>query len=113
MNPLNYQIFNDVNAAVTQNSIPISIPYVLSVSAQVYVSGTSPTGTLAFQVSNDAVVSPTVPTNWSVLGTPISVSANGLYLIPKTDVCYPWVRLVWTYTSGSGFINAQYCSFGF
>ena len=43
-----------------------------------------------------------VPTNWSdISGATVAISGAGAFLIPKTDLCYQWVRVVYT-NSGTG-----------
>lgn len=54
------------------------------------------------QVSNDlcpyggASASQFVPTNWSNLGSPITLSTLGSNLTTQQDFCYRWLRVVYT-----------------
>lgn len=64
------------------------------------------TSTVKLQASNDAPFQsggsvPITPSNWTdVASATVTISASGTLLIPKTDVCYEWIRLV--LTSGGG-----------
>jgi hypothetical protein len=91
---------NNLSASAAADAIGIVIPaqFVLYVSAQAVVTGTS-TGTLNIEASND--VAPPVdssgnpnPTNWSIITTlgTVSIAGAGIYLIPKFDVCYQYIR---------------------
>lgn len=83
----------------TVTTAAININQVFYVSAQAVVGGASAAGTMKLQVSNDYVDNPQVvaPSNWSdVTGASVSVSGAGVYLIPKTEVCYNWARFVFT-----------------
>lgn len=77
-------------------------------SAQCVVAGaTSPVGTCKLQGSNDKLPlggqQPAfTPTNWSdIPNATIAVNANGVFLVPSTDIGYTWIRAVWVPTSGS------------
>lgn len=101
-----------INAATAGDQASAAIPTqnIFSMSAQVVASG-APVGVAKVQVSNDEAVSipnQFAPTNWSDLsGVTVSVSAAGVFLIPKFDVCYNYVRLVYTKTSGTGAITVN------
>ncbi len=91
------------------NSAPLDAGNLLYVSAQVVTSASSsPSFTAKLQASNDPCVSGQqanqfVPVNWSdVPNTTVTISADGALLIPKTEVCYRWVRVAVTFTSGTG-----------
>lgn len=74
-------------------------------------------GTLKVQGSNDpngaGVFIDWVPTNWvDVPSATVTVAAGATSLIaPIANMCYRWLRLVWTRTGGAGTltvnINAQ------
>jgi len=91
-------IINGASAAVNQNSVVLDTSHVLSLSIHTTTTGTS-TGTISVQASND-VDKPVV--NWSPVPTfTSSVTAAGSYLIPKFDVCYAWMRIVFTATNAA------------
>ena len=78
------------------------------VFAQIVLAGaTSPSGTLAFQVSADGV-------SWSTLSVQgsaqtIAVSSNGTYNFNIQQLFSRFFRITWTYTSGTaGTFNMMY-----
>jgi len=111
---------NAASAAVNQNGAVLPGQYVYSISAQAVVTGTS-TGTLNIQASNDSGVvndssgNPN-PTNWSNIATvgTVSISGAGVYLIPKFDVCYRWIRAQFVAgNAASGTISVNIQTIGF
>jgi hypothetical protein len=75
----------------------------VKMSAQVTATGTNPSGTLQLQVSNDNVradnvFTNTTFTNWSNLGSPVTVSSAATTLIAQQDMCYRAMRAVYTDT---------------
>ena len=108
------------------NGTPIAAGLLSRVSATITVTGAaSLVGTLKLQGSNDDAqigqppyTSPNDPTNWadipntiltiaataSTAAVAVSVSSAGTVLLPANDICYKFIRPVWTYTSGSGTI---------
>src|SRR6185312_14090897 len=70
-----------------------------------FAGGTSPTGTLKLEFSNDPgnPLLKTVPTNWNdIPDATVSVTTIASYAIPKTDVCYQWIRITYTPSGGTG-----------
>jgi hypothetical protein len=96
-------------ANITSSAIPsLNLVYM---SAQIVSTG-APSGTLKFQVSNDDPQDGTQPANWSDLtGASVTVSGSGAVIIPKTDCCYQWVRLVYT-NVGTGTIAVRFKALG-
>lgn len=101
-----------VQAAATVTTAAIPARELLSVSAQLAATG-SAAGTMKLQASNDEpVAAGAVPTNWSdISGATVSVSGAGAFLIPKTEVCYQWIRIVYTNT-GTGTISVVFKAIG-
>lgn len=99
-------------AAATINSSQIPALNLFYCSAQITTTG-SAAGTLKLQASNDETNGlVTVPTNWSdIPSATVSVSGAGSFLIPKTDLCYQWVRVVYT-NSGTGNISVVFKALG-
>lgn len=92
------------DASADANGIAIQARNLLYISAQAVVTGTS-TGTLKFQFSND-IVDPTLvttpPTNWSdVPSATVAIAGAGVYVIPKTDLCYEYIRVVFVHTNAA------------
>ena len=86
-------------ASVNSNAIPSQ--NLFNASAQMVVTGAG-AGTLVIQGSNDPVSS--TPVNFTnIPNATVTIAGAGSYLIPKTDLCYAWVRVSYTNT-GSGTI---------
>jgi hypothetical protein len=95
------------------NGSAIVSGYLLQLSAQAVVTGSSPVGTLKVQCSNDSPGIVGGPVNWSdISGATVSVTGTGSFLIPKIDICYQWIRLVWTKTSGTGAVTVRLQAIG-
>lgn len=114
------QIFAAADASANQTSDPIQAQNLFNGSVTGVVTGAS-TGALKIQVSNDIPnpvesvpgVIPTI-TNWADLsGVTVTLSAAGVFIIPKFDICYEWIRLVYTKNNGSaGTISANLKTLG-
>ncbi len=113
MRPSNILLLNAANIANDQTSAAIVTDFVTSISAQAVLTGSSPNGHLKFQGSNDSVFAPNVPVSWNDIGTTLTITTTGTYLIPAFDVCYAFIRLVWLKNSGSGTITAHSKEVGF
>lgn len=102
-----------VQSAATVTTAAIPALNLFSCSVQLAATGAGAAGTLKIQASNDhPVAANTVPTNWSdITGASVSVSGAGAYLIPKTDLCYEYIRLVYT-NSGTGTISVVFKALG-
>jgi len=65
-------------------------------------------GTVKLQYSNDPVTDVDFVTNWSDLtGKTSVVNGAGVGSIEKFDVCYSWMRAVYTATSGTGVLTVN------
>lgn len=99
-------------AGATVSSAAIDAEQIFYGTAQLVATGTE-VGTMILQASNDPKSLVGGPVNWSAIpSATIAVASAGVYLIPKTDLCYQWVRVNYTHTSGSGNITVQFNSFG-
>lgn len=110
-------VFSSVDASVDHNGSAIVSSYLLFSSMQAVVTGTS-TGTLKLQYSND-IVNPIIPngaapSNWSdIPSATVAIAGAGVYSIPKTDLCYQFIRAVFTHTNAaSGTLSANLKSIG-
>lgn len=105
-----YPDINNADASVSQNGTPILSREMFAISAQAVVTG-SATGTLKLQFSNDIIaqgLNLTVPTHWSdITGATVAIAGAGTYAIPKTEICYEYVRSVYTAASGTGSISVN------
>lgn len=65
-------------------------------------SGTAPVGTLAVGVSNDGI-----NFDYTLLGAAKATSGNsGTIIIKDSDIGYKFVQALYTFTSGTGTLNA-------
>lgn len=109
MKYVSFQSIPPTSITPTFNGTAIDTGQMLYMSAQVVTTAaSSPVFTVKLQASNDVCITgnaptPFVPSNWTdIASATVSVSAAGVMLIPKTDICYRWVRAVVTFTSGTG-----------
>lgn len=112
--PLRYTAFSAADASKDETGSAIDASHILAISAQAVTTGTS-TGTLKFQASNDAPGVSGNPTNWTdIASQSVSIAGAGTYLIPKFDVSYQWLRVVFTHTNAAaGSITVNLKSIGF
>lgn len=100
-------------AAATITSAAILSENLFSCSVQIDAVGGGAAGVAKLQASNDVpVAANAVPTNWSDIpsGT-VSISGDGAFLIPKTDLSYQYIRLIYT-NSGTGTVSARLKALG-
>jgi hypothetical protein len=107
-----------ISAAATAYGRPVNLNGVWTYNVQVVLAGaTTPVATLKLQGSNDSLEDPNgnvirsgvegIPLAstmvWTdVAGSSVAVAANGNWVWNASDVGYEWVRVVYTYSSGSG-----------
>jgi hypothetical protein len=109
MRLLNDILMNASDASANVNSLGIDSSFMVAVSASAVVTGTA-AGTLKLQACNDKLT----PTHWiDVPSASQAVAGAGNYLIPKLDVAYQWLRVIYVSTSGTGTITANLKSIGF
>jgi hypothetical protein len=88
----------NIYATASVTSSPVDSRNLVEISGQV-LAPASALGTLTLQGSDDA----TSPVNFTdIPGTATPVSGAGTYLLPKTDLCYEYVRCVYTDIGGTG-----------
>lgn len=93
-----YQLINagDMSGNITSPSQQVT--FMINACVQAVYAG-SPTGTLKLQISNDNV-------NWTdYSGSSQAISAAGSFAYLLADIGYPWLRVVYTFTSGTGTLN--------
>jgi len=90
--------------SLTASSISASqnIDEIRSYCISAVITG-SPVGSLQVQGSNDGINFGNVPGSQFT----VAISAAGIYLIPDSLPAYSYVQLVYTFTSGTGFISAS------
>lgn len=107
-----------IAATATAYSKPVDLNGIWTYTVQVVLAGaTTPVATLKLQGSNDSLDDPNgnairtgvegIPLGsgmvWTdIAGSSVSVSANGNWVWNAADVGYEWVRVVYTYSSGTG-----------
>jgi hypothetical protein len=107
MRQLNEKALNQVTD--TSESI-IKTDFHMACSIQVVSTGL--TGAVKLMFSNDEQAS--TPTNFSdISGATASVSGAGVFSIPKTEICYNFIKVVFTKSGGAGSVTANYHSYGF
>lgn len=92
-------------AAATVTTEAVTANQLFACSAQITTTGAGAAGVLKLQASNDNFTSSVAPANWTdISSATVTVAAPGVMLIPKTDLCYNWIRLVYT-NSGTGTVS--------
>jgi len=90
----------DASVAGAQNGDSIKTEFIFRFSCMTVATG-APVGTVKIQVSNDG-------SNWIDLPSATSaVSSATNYLIASTEICYQYLRSVYTKTSGTGTITTK------
>lgn len=111
------QALTKANAAIDETSAPINAQSLFTMSGQVIMTGTA-SGTAKLQYSNDIVdpsTPPATPTNWNDIpsATVTLTGTAGAFALPKVDLCYAWVKLVYTHNNGSaGTVTVNLKAFG-
>lgn len=103
MKYLNFTPIDSVSAALTTTGQIIDLNQIIKVSVQVIAGAGTLGGSFKLEVSNDQppngyLLGNYQPTNWSALGSPTVLSSAGITLIPQQDMCYRFMRAVYTDT---------------
>ena len=118
---MKYSNYSPINARSnsTISSKAVDIQQVVKMSYQVVVGTGTINGSLQAQVSNDDTLqgdrNVAVPVNWSNLGTATSLSTAGVTLVTQQDMCYRYLRFVFTDSSGgtsTGNVSVQVMQLG-
>ena len=106
MRPANKKVLDTV--AVSTNSSEIKTDFVVACSVIATATGTI-AGSVKLQASNDNVD----PTNWcDIASATVSVSVSNPVMIAKTDLCYNFIRVVFTKSGGTGTVTVNYQGIG-
>ena len=90
------QTISSTNATVFTFSGPFNLGEAESYSVQINFSGANVVGTLVLQASNDS-------TNWvDIATTSTAVTASASALFSEGSAQWLYLRVKWTYTSGTG-----------
>jgi hypothetical protein len=105
----NIKMLDASSTSTANNSTPIDASQTYSASVQAVVTGSASAGAVKLQGSNDAPYdmnsalprsSPWVPTNWTdIASATATISGPGTLLIPVTNICHQWLRVVTTQTA--------------
>lgn len=104
---------------ISRNGSAIRADQLYAASFVAIFSDVAAAGTVKLQASNDkpqsGSLAPFTPTNWKdISGASATVVAGVAPIIPKTDLCYQWIRVVFTQTNpGIGTINVMMNAQGF
>lgn len=109
-NQLNqYKIVNAVSMGADITSSPVNIKFLDNISIELDFTGT-PTGT--FQIQGSVSYNQSVPMNvqdnagfWvpiTLPTSPVASGAAGQILIDMNQLSFPWIRVVYVRTSGTG-----------
>lgn len=99
---------SSVDASLSHNGPAIDASQLLQASAIINCSSTA-SGTIKFQASNDFgnSLAGTVPANWvDIPSASVTLSAVTVAIIPKIDLCYQWIRIVYT-SGGTGSVTVR------
>lgn len=108
----NVKVINAANMSASFNSSPILLDQIYGFSFQSIFTG-SPNGSFKLQCSNDNVQTESQVSNWTdIAGTSQAITASGSLLYNVNYAFYMWVRVVYTFSSGSGSCNVTYASKG-
>lgn len=104
-----YKIISGQAITATFNSNPIDIEEYSGISITSVVSSSAAiSGSLKLQASNDFVNSNSI-VNWvDVPSSSNAVSGNSAFLWNISQAYYRWLRIVYTHTSGSAVLDANY-----
>lgn len=99
-----------VSSTTAYPSAAIECQQLLAVSAHC-VSTSTATGAFKLQASNDPktnLATNNVPTNWfDIPSATTNVTAASSTGIPKTELCYEWIRVVYTNATNSGAVTIR------
>lgn len=103
MRTLNELLINGVDTNATTNSAAVWVGEgTFRATAIGVVAGTGALGTLKMQGSNDPknTTLSDANKNWAnIASASIAVSGSGNFAVPLTELCYEWLRLVYTDTA--------------
>ena len=100
--------------ATSQTGAAVDANQLVSASFQSIFGDSAAAGTVKLQASNDAVVAPTQPSNWSdIPSATATVTAGVAPLIVIPNMCFRYVRAVFTQTTpGSSNVTVKMNALG-
>lgn len=108
MRVANYATMSALDASIDHNGDAIDAEFIMEMSAQCIMTGAA-TGAVKAQFSDDPIgllpvdaLGKPIPAHWNDLsGVTVTIGAAGAFAIPRFDVCYRWIRFVYTHNNGS------------
>lgn len=108
----NEKIISQADMSASFNSKAILLDQIYGFSFQAVFTG-SPVGSFKLQASNDDVKNESDVSNWTdVADSTAAVNAAGDLTYNYEGCFFKWVRIVYTFSSGSGSCNVVYASKG-
>lgn len=103
-----YHVINAVSMGATITGAAVNIQYLDNISIQLIFTG-SPVGTVSLEGSLSYAQSSTGAVinagTWTPLGVTYAISAAGDLLIDLNEMSFPWIRIKYTRSSGSGTLD--------
>jgi len=120
MRVVNELIFNAVDGSISQTSAPLIVDHSWGFAIQLVITGTvagtvklqgscDPGPNANFQAANDPYI-----VDWTdIANSSLPVTGAGTLTYDVVKTAYPWVRVVYTASSGTGTITARFNAKGF
>lgn len=120
MRVVNEVIFNALDGSVNQTSVPLIVDHSWGYAIQLVITGTvagtvklqgscDPGPNANFQAAND-----TQAVNWTdIANSSLPITGAGTLTYDVVKTAYPFVRVVYTASSGTGTISARFNAKGF
>lgn len=89
------------NAVTFTNSVPLSVGDNVNFWIGILFSGVDVVGSIKLQGSDNQT------DWWDISGSTQAITASTRHAWNVSDVHYPYVRVAWTYTSGTGNISGR------
>lgn len=105
MSPANETAISATNTGTITSAAVVS-RFVLAATAQAVFTDAAAAGTLKLQGSNDA----TSPTHWNDIAnatTTVVAGATATTPLLAANLCYQWIRVVWTSSAGAGTVTVN------
>jgi hypothetical protein len=107
MRSYNEPVINAGDASGNLTSIIVKTENLHLGGLHVTSTGTA-AGSVSVEISNDEPTTGLNPSNWvAVSGLTVSVSGANNYIIPKFEICYNYLRVKYTASTGTGTLTAK------
>lgn len=113
MRAMNKVVFDAADGTTDQTSAAFDTSQTIMASLQAVSAGGAVTAVIKLQGSNDEP-SDVAPATWSDIPSgSVNITAAGTYLVPKTEICYRWIRVLYDVSAGGGTITAKLFTLGY